>query len=238
MSYYDHPFQYDLIRSSGYKEEVRFIDEVLCKHDFKSVVDVGCGTGEHVRLLAELGYKAVGIDSSSKMIGYAKQKKIAAAKFRKADMREYAIKSDSIICMYAAINYFKKENEILEAFENFYKNLNSPGVLIIDTRYSKNLIEAPKSAIIEHDNGKILFISEWKKKGHMSAVYITKLAEISQKPFIEIEEHELNFLDPFWLKKKLNKTGFNVNIFEGFSKKPYEANSKEPRATLLAYKQE
>ena len=39
-----------------------------------SVLDIGCGTGEHALMAAELGLGATGIDSSSKAIGLAEQK--------------------------------------------------------------------------------------------------------------------------------------------------------------------
>jgi cyclopropane fatty-acyl-phospholipid synthase-like methyltransferase len=39
-----------------------------------NVLDIGCGTGEHALMAAELGLDATGIDSSSKAIGLAEQK--------------------------------------------------------------------------------------------------------------------------------------------------------------------
>jgi len=38
------------------------------------VLDVGCGTGRYCELLAKRGAKVVGIDSSAKMLEYAKRK--------------------------------------------------------------------------------------------------------------------------------------------------------------------
>lgn len=55
-----------------------------------SVLDVGCGTGEHVLFFASRGHKAVGIDSSPRAIQKARQKagerKIQDATFREANV--------------------------------------------------------------------------------------------------------------------------------------------------------
>jgi SAM-dependent methyltransferase/DNA-binding MarR family transcriptional regulator len=57
------------------------------------VLDVGCGTGEHVLLVASLGLEATGIDVSPKAIELAKQKATArklSARFLERDARELA----------------------------------------------------------------------------------------------------------------------------------------------------
>jgi SAM-dependent methyltransferase len=44
-----------------------------------TAVDVGCGAGRHVRLLDELGYAAVGLDSDPKMVEQARHNGVAAS---------------------------------------------------------------------------------------------------------------------------------------------------------------
>lgn len=60
-----------------------------------SVLDVGCGTGEHVLFLRERGYEAWGIDASSRAIAKAeakaKERAVAGAVFRTANALDLAV---------------------------------------------------------------------------------------------------------------------------------------------------
>ncbi|AAM05550.1 TPA: class I SAM-dependent methyltransferase [Methanosarcina acetivorans] len=50
-----------------------------------NVLDVGCGTGEMSRILAEMGHKVTGIDLSEKMLTVAKSKASGSIEFRRGD---------------------------------------------------------------------------------------------------------------------------------------------------------
>jgi len=50
------------------RREAPFLASVLADAPDRSVADLGCGTGEHTRHLAESGFRAAGLDSSETMI--------------------------------------------------------------------------------------------------------------------------------------------------------------------------
>lgn len=50
------------------ERERPFLEDLLRAAPEPSVVDLGCGTGEHALLFASLGYRAVGVDRSEEMI--------------------------------------------------------------------------------------------------------------------------------------------------------------------------
>lgn len=67
-------FYFDIEKPSRkIDSEARFLDRIFRKHRIMSILDMGCGTGEHVRYFQSLGYRPKGIDSSSKMIEVAKK---------------------------------------------------------------------------------------------------------------------------------------------------------------------
>src|SRR5215510_14947253 len=66
-----------LYKDKNYSEECVLIDR-LCQSygngTVRSILDLGCGTGNHVLALAEKGYKLVGVDRSARMLDAARWK--------------------------------------------------------------------------------------------------------------------------------------------------------------------
>jgi 2-polyprenyl-3-methyl-5-hydroxy-6-metoxy-1,4-benzoquinol methylase len=58
---------------------IEIVKRILAKHDVKTVLDVGCGTGEPMIALLDKGYDVVGFDVSPGMISVAKNKLLAKA---------------------------------------------------------------------------------------------------------------------------------------------------------------
>ena len=54
------------------KREAPFLLALLDRAPERSVIDLGCGTGEHVAFFADTGVRAVGLDCSEAMISAAR----------------------------------------------------------------------------------------------------------------------------------------------------------------------
>lgn len=54
------------------EREWPFLEKMLAAAPAKTVIDLGCGTGEHVRHLASRGFRGVGIDQSEEQIAAAR----------------------------------------------------------------------------------------------------------------------------------------------------------------------
>jgi SAM-dependent methyltransferase len=64
---------YELVEGRDWQSEVSLIASFLRSQHSESVVDLGCGTGYHVRALAKLGFKATGVDISKQNILFARK---------------------------------------------------------------------------------------------------------------------------------------------------------------------
>ena len=64
------------------RREAPFLEGVFEPAPERKLLDVGCGTGEHSRHFAELGWTAVGVDVSESMIGNANDLAGATERFR------------------------------------------------------------------------------------------------------------------------------------------------------------
>lgn len=103
----------------------------LYKDEMKSVLDVGSGTGRHVKSFSNMKIKAKGIDKSESMVKYSKQQ-YPGLDIQKADVMNNIIFSPSsfthITCFYFTIYYIEDKGTF---FSNCYDWLAPGGKLIV-----------------------------------------------------------------------------------------------------------
>ena len=129
---------YDLIYSSfkDYRAETAQIAELLRSIDpsYRTVLDVGCGTGEHARLLAGLyGFSVDGLDLNPEFLRIA-QAKNPTGRFLQADMSDFHLpgRYDVILCLFSSIGYLKTLDRMERALRCFRKHLEGHGVVIVE----------------------------------------------------------------------------------------------------------
>lgn len=114
----------------NYNRELRFILNLT--KDKKWILDLGCGSGIHMNVLKQLGYRVYGIDNSDKMVLLAKSK--VKNNVYKMDILDFKIdeKFDAIISMHSVFNHLQSYEEFETALSNALSHLNSRGIMIID----------------------------------------------------------------------------------------------------------
>lgn len=127
---------YDLIWAhKDYIYEVSHLEKVFRRYSKRvtSVLDVGCGTGNHAKEFVARGYNLVGIDLNTSMVKIASQK-IPGAEFLQADMYSFKLfrKFDAILCLFSTFNYCSDYRVAETVLNNFYDHLSDDGVLIIE----------------------------------------------------------------------------------------------------------
>ena len=111
--------------------EVGEIKRLIKINAINKVLDIGSGTGRHVKLLNKEGYKAEGLDKSKAMVKYAKTK-YPELTFKQGDALEAMLypqnSFSTITCLYFTIYYIKKKNIFLQ---NCYNWLMPGGYLVL-----------------------------------------------------------------------------------------------------------
>jgi SAM-dependent methyltransferase len=100
----------------------------------RTVLDAGCGTGEHARLLAAShGYAVDGFDLDPGMIAVAAARN-PQGRFRVGDMVDFAADSryDAVLCLFSSIGYVRTTANLLRAFRSFRRCLEPDGILLVE----------------------------------------------------------------------------------------------------------
>ena len=131
---------YDVLHDDvDYVAECRILERVFLRflrRDPSSILDLGCGTGNHAQVLAQRGYKVTGIDASAGMVRVARGKARGQPNlvFRRADMRRFdlARKFDAAICMDGAFTHLLTERDLLAHLRTVRRHLAGDGAYVFE----------------------------------------------------------------------------------------------------------
>lgn len=107
--------------------------EKLMKKKIKTVIDLGCGTGDAIAQFEKRGYKSIGIDFSAVAIAKAKEKN-SNARFIEHDLNSLQSldvkKGTNLICCKLTIAFIKNKNTF---FREVKKLMNDNSVFCLIT---------------------------------------------------------------------------------------------------------
>ena len=193
------------------EEVIRFLNKYIkrrtnltIKNKNKFFLDIGCGSGRHLKFIVENGYFCYGVDISSKALSFAKSL-LNSNKYTKKNYKLINCSSSQIPIPSETIDYI-----IAEA------TLDS----MPDIDIKKTISEAQRllkknglfyCSLIKLENKKNLGIN-YKNLGNGNYKVNTR--------------HEKNTIQVFFDKKKINKYFFNFNIKDIFLVKKFNLNNK------------
>lgn len=146
----------DFYQDKDYKREALLLDGIFKKYSVKSVLDIACGTGNHMQELSRMGYAVKGADLSPYMVEIAKNKGLDASVCAMQDI-DYTDRFDAVICMFASFDYIISDTNVSKMLHNVYKALKQGGVFIFDF-WNKEYVEKDYKPIREK-SGRLSFTS-------------------------------------------------------------------------------
>jgi ubiquinone/menaquinone biosynthesis C-methylase UbiE len=102
--------------------------------DAKTVLDVGCGTGEHARRLTrDHGLAVTGIDVDEPSLAIARAK-VPRAEFFRADMASMRLgrRFDAVVTLFGSIGYLRTIERLREAFRRIRGHVSPGGVVVVE----------------------------------------------------------------------------------------------------------
>lgn len=161
---------YDLILDKrSFNKNVQFITKTLNKHNCKTILETGCGTGLYTLPLKKNGFAIEGLDISKQMLSELKKQNKNIPLYKKS-MVDFSLakKFDAIICLTSTLVLLPNLKLIQKAIANFAKHLKPGGILILENpNHEVEIAQADKQQ--EHErymlnDGYIDFIFRTYKK--------------------------------------------------------------------------
>ncbi len=130
---------YDIFMTPPYDKWVNNLEVIWNESKPKSILELGCGTGNITTRLAARGYDMIGVDSSPEMLSVASEKNLSGEiLYLNQDMREFELYGtvDAVVSLCDCMNYILEEEELLEVFGLVHNYLNPDGWFIFDMNTS------------------------------------------------------------------------------------------------------
>ena len=146
-----------LYKEKDYKKEVVYVDRLIRRYSAKrnkTLLDIGCGTGNHDFWFLTKGYKVAGIDKSSEMISIARNQKLPKTRmqFYVADARSFALKRkfDIAVLLFHVMSYLTTNEAVMGSLKNIHKHLIKDGLFIFDFWYGPAVLTQGPSLIVKN----------------------------------------------------------------------------------------
>ncbi|GAA1272446.1 hypothetical protein GCM10009677_26920 [Sphaerisporangium rubeum] len=132
---------YDLVyqrRGKDYEQEAREVVTLVRsrKADADSLLDVACGTGEHLRSLRHIFSHVEGVELSDTMREAARAK-LPGVAVHPGDIRDFDLGRtfDAVTSLYSTVGYMASTSELDSAVASMARHVSPGGVLIVEPWY-------------------------------------------------------------------------------------------------------
>ncbi len=211
--------------------QLKFIKTIVGDLNHKSILDIGCATGELSSRIVNENNNVVGIDLNSDLIKQAKENKIHSnLKFAVGNMlnlkNDYSKQSfDSVMCFGNTIVHLQSEELILDVLKSINHILKSKGKFMLQILNYDYIIEQNITSlnVLNRDNVKFIRNYDYDKNSNLID-FKTKLLIKSENKIVS-NSTKLLALGKESLNQLLVKSGFeNIKFYSSFDGSDYNGN--------------
>jgi SAM-dependent methyltransferase len=211
---------YDLIYEATGKdylaESEQLREQILVRNPgARSLLDVACGTGGHLRHLRNW-FEVVGVDIDPGMLEVARRH-LPGVELGQADMGSLNLgqRFDAVICLFSSIAYMGSTEELHNAVRAMAEHLNASGVLAIDGWVRPNAWINPGTThveVAEADDMKVARVGRSRREGNKTYLEMHHLVATLERVEHLVDEHTLTLFTDDEYRSAFAAAGLRVEI--------------------------
>lgn len=182
-----------------------------------TALDLGCGTGELIKYIKNIGFDCCGLDNSEEMLFQASSKEeLAGCMFIHQDIKEIDLfrAYDLIFCCADVLNHITDNKDLDEFFDKIYNFTEMNGYLIFDLKTLSEFERNTRSDTIEIDSITL------KYTGHFSEPDMITCLEIDDNGHLIKENIKERYYSDDYIKDMIKHSRFK--FIESYSYKDDE----------------
>jgi SAM-dependent methyltransferase len=195
-------------------EKLRSMIAARAPRPYHTLLDVGCGTGAHLKFL-QTYYQCAGIDYSPEMITVA-QAKFPELPLAVGDMRTFDLGKtfDLVICLFSAIGYMQAIDDLNAAVANMARHLAPGGLLIFEGWFPPGGFNPSHLSLltIDEPNFKLARTNRNFVRGRLSIMDMHYLINTPEGVEYLIERHEMGLFNKMEYFEAMTRCGLQPDV--------------------------
>lgn len=233
-SYYDAIYD-EIVDYESQADWIEKIFDIFHNGKIKSILDIGCGTGNYTFAFAKRDHKVTGIDISADMIREAKGKmrpskngkKANLPKFYQMDMRNIRFESkgteyDAATLMFGGFGYLLEYSDVTKFLNSAKRNLKKNGLLVFEFWHASGVHPQASTKSghlswvkVEHDNQEIVRLDASKYDSQTNSLHVLfdfYVLDKDQRQLVDwfSEKHILKVYSISEVRNLLERSGFDA----------------------------
>lgn len=177
-----------------------------------SLLDVACGTGEHLRYLQH-HFRVEGLDLNEAMLAIAREK-LPEVPLQRADMLDFELgrRYDAVVCLFSAIGYLRTEAELRLGIGNMASHLEPGGVLIVEPWIAPEAFVPDRvhGLFVDKPELKLARMNVSRVEGRVAVMDMHHLVGTDRGIEYFVERHELTLFTDAEYRAALAAAGLDV----------------------------
>jgi SAM-dependent methyltransferase len=219
------------------RQDVAFIAGLVASRTSPALLDLGCGTGEHLALLAREGIRCTGVDVSEEMILTARKRLPEGIDLLRSDMQEIPFSNafDAVICLFGSFDYLIFDADIEAMLARVHAALKPGGAGVFEIWNSPPIRKIREKDVAPVSLTDYRGINIRRERGfRMRDDTGRTVVEVTYRYTIEEDgaqtvvrdRHVMRTFTPEEFSRFIAAAGFTVkSIYANFLSEPYDENS-------------